>query len=357
MRVLLVGAGADFSVRDVESGYLTALREVGADVRLYALDHHLGVTQRWLNWQWRERGKRPDQKPTWPDVIYRGSVEAFEMALRLEVDWVLVISGMFFHPDVVEMMRRAGKRVAVLFTESPYQDEQQSAMAELVDVCWTTERTSVRTLRQANPNTSYLRHAYDPVRHTTVAELNADVPSHDVVFVGSGFQERIDTLAAVDWTGIDLGLYGEWGLLPSRHRLRKYVRGGLRNNVDAVALYRQAKIGLNLYRTSKNYSRTPERIEHAESMNPRAYELAACGVFQISDRRAEGFETFAYSVPTFRTPEDLAETIRQFLPHDKARHSAAISARRLIQPHTFAARAAQILADLEAYEQPIAKGA
>ena len=41
---------------------------------------------------------RPSSTPTFPDIIYRASIEALEMALRFQVDWVLVISGMFFHP-------------------------------------------------------------------------------------------------------------------------------------------------------------------------------------------------------------------------------------------------------------------
>ena len=37
MRLLLVGAGTEYSTRDVEEGYAAALRDLGVDVRLYAL--------------------------------------------------------------------------------------------------------------------------------------------------------------------------------------------------------------------------------------------------------------------------------------------------------------------------------
>ena len=131
-----------------------------------------------------------------------------------------------------------------------------------------------------------------------LAEIESDTAAHDVVFVGTGFRERVELLAAVDWSGIDLGLYGSWDRRQMPHRLRPYVRANVIPNAHAAWLYRQSKIGLNLYR------RPPEGTR-AESMNPRAYELAACGVFQISDRRAEGVETLSYSVPTFRTPEEL----------------------------------------------------
>ena len=142
--------------------------------------------------------------------------------------------------------------------------------------------------------------------------------------------------------------------------MRKYVRGRELPNQDAINLYRKAKIGLNLHRQSMGWGKQAPRIEHAESLNPRAYELAACGVFQISDRRAEVMETFGYSVPTFPDAVGLELLVRDYLEHDKERQACALSAHRQILPHTFAARANTILADLQSVErahEPIAKGA
>lgn len=358
MRILLVGAGASFSTFDVEMGYLNALKaRSDVEVFSYALDTRITLSQRWMHMLWRARGKQEEDRPTWPDVIYHAGVGALERALAFNVDWVIAVSAMYLHPIVLELMERAGIRTAVLFTESPYADAEQSKVASLVDVVWTNERTSVPYLQRFNRNTHYLRAAYDPARHTPVAEVDPDVPRHDVVFVGSGFQERIDMLSAVDWTGIDLGLYGVWTLLPSRHKLRQYIKGGVMNNASTVALYRAAKIGLNLHRTSREYSTTPTHVERAESMNPRVYELAACGVFQISDRRAELPEILGRTTPVFRPPVSLEYCLRIWLKEPERRQQRAQEARQRIEPHTFAARAAQVLADLEQFEQPIAKGA
>jgi spore maturation protein CgeB len=352
VKILLVGAGAAYSTRDVEDGYRSAIQAVlGEDLHFYDLGSRLSLAQRWLHMLWRARGKDPAQRPSWPDAIYRGGIEALEMALRFRVDWVLAISGMFFHPDVLIMMRDAGKRTAVLFTESPYEDEQQARMASLVDMCWTTERTSVETLSKANPNVRYIRHAYDPARHRPDAPLDLSLPAHDVVFVGSGFAERIELLKSVDWSGIDLGLYGEWGLLGSRSKLRQYVKGGTVSNEAATGLYRRARVGLNLHRASTAYGRNAPRVERAESLNPRAYELAACGLFQVTDARAEVAEIFGDAVPTF-VPDQLEDILRAYLQDSPARHYAARRARAAIQPHTFAARAAQVLADLDSFERP-----
>lgn len=345
IRVLLIGAGAAYSTKDVETGYRTALGELlGDGLYFYDLGARLSLAREWLHRLWRARGKPPDERPNWPDAIYRGSVEALEMALRFEVDWVVAISGMFLHPDALGLMRRAGLRTAVLFTESPYEDDQQEKMSALTDICWTTERTSTRRL-----HARYIRHAYDPIRHRPDVPLDLNVRSHDVVFVGSGFPERIETLRSVDWSGIDLGLYGEWGLLGSNAKLREFVRSGAVDNETTVNLYRRARIGLNLHRSSTTYGRDAARVSGAESINPRAYELAACGLFQVADYRAELAETFGDSVPTFAHGQ-LEDVLRAYLQDSPARRYAARRAHQAILPHTFAARAAQVLADLESFE-------
>jgi len=355
LKLLLVGAGASFSTKDVEQGYLLALRSMpDVDVKFYSLEARLGLARDWLFKLWPARGKDPEQRPSWPDTIYRGSIEAFEMALRYDVDWVVVISAMYFHPDVLGLMRRARLRTSVLFTESPYEDEAQARVASLglVDVSWTTERTSVNPL-----GAHYLRHAYDPARHAPGAGLDAQAPAHDVVFVGTGFEERIAELGAVDWRHIDLGLYGTWSLLGSRSKLRECVRAGPISNELATSLYARAKIGLNLHRSSQTYGRDVEHVSGAESLNPRAYELAACGVFQITDERREGLETFGDAVPSF-VPGQLEDVIRAYLLDSPARRYSAKRARACIAPHTFAARAAQLVSDLEQFDdRSLAKGA
>ncbi len=354
MRILLVGAGAATSTLDVENGLRAGLRvQPGLELFEYDLASRLGLGKRWLEWLWRARGRIAEQRPTWADTLYRGSIEALEMALRFDVDWILVISAMYLHPDALELMRRAGLQVAVVLTESPYEDDKQLLIAELANVCWTNERSSVEVLRQVNPRIYYLRAAYDPARHTPcpVDDLD-DVPSHDVVFVGTGFEERIQLLAAVDWSGIDLGLYGYWGLMGTRHHLRRYVRDGLTDNARTTALYRRAKIGLNLYRTSRRYGRGVAHQDGAQSCNPRTYELAAARCFQLVERRAEQVEIFGCSTPTFVTPYDLALLLQRFLNDPVAREHAAKVAHMRVYPHTFAARAASMLADLE---QPVSR--
>src|SRR5678815_5122451 len=133
MRVLVVGAGASWSVKDVENGLYDALQAAGVDTRLYLLDKRIGLSQRWLHTLWRTSGRAPQDRPDWQDIIYHASRDAFDLALHSQVDWVLVVSGMFFHPNVLELFRRQGLKVGVVFTASPYCDPEQARMAQLVN--------------------------------------------------------------------------------------------------------------------------------------------------------------------------------------------------------------------------------
>jgi spore maturation protein CgeB len=235
-------------------------------------------------------------------------------------------------------------------------------MAVKVAGCWTHERASVQAFRAVNAHVAYLPHAWHPLIHIATPQPGDDqVPAHDVVFVGAGVRERISFFNAIDWTGIDLGLYGIWEGLGLKDALTSCIKSeGPIANTMAAALYRRARIGLNLYRrlhvlgpdrpTLSSLGRdAPENWVHAESLNPRAYELAACGCLQVSEARAEINEMFHSRVPTFMTPADAATVIRAWLAcqpllaRDRAELSACVSACSWVD------RAGQVLRDLHAW--------
>lgn len=352
MRLLIVHPGADWSVSDLFDGYAAAFRTLGHDVGVYNLSARIEVAHGWLHYCWRKAG-RQEPKPGPVETIYRASLDVVNAALIGDVDWVFVISGMYLHPDALIMLRRAGRRVALLLTESPYEDDRQIRVARLADVVFTNERTSVKSLGAVNPNVYYLPHAYDPKRHRPNVEPSTAVPAHDVVFVGTGFQERLDTLGAIDWSGVDLGLYGTYKLMGSRSKLRPYVRGKVVSNEFAAALYRRAKIGLNLYRQSIHYHRESPHITTAESVNPRALELAACGVFTLSDYRPEVEEVFGGLVPTFTTPAQLQALLSRWLPDEEGRQALASELPSRVTHSAFYHRAEAIAVLLMGHNRPI----
>jgi spore maturation protein CgeB len=352
VKLLVVHPGASWSTADVEAGLRHGLQHHGVEVVRYRLDTRFERSKSWLFANWRRVKKRnPDiPRPTTADAVYQAGVDSLAMALRHQVDAVLVVSAMLLHPDVIVLMKRAGLRVFVLFTESPYDIEKELVIAGMVDGCWTNERTVVDDFKRVNPRSGYLPHGWHPERHFVSAKsIGDDLPSHDVVFVGSGFRERIAFFNAIDWSGIDLGIYGTWKGLGLKKQVKECIRAEQLDNHATAALYRRAKVGLNLYRTSKGWGvkREVPKIEHAESLSPRAYELAACGSFHISEARMEVPEIFGDLVPTFRTPQEAEALIRQWLPNEAGRQRIAQQLPACVAESSWVQRAACVIGDLQ----------
>lgn len=350
-KLLVAEPGADFSIQDVYSGLVGGLRQCEIEVDSFPLTARLNRAASWLNYCYRKARKlNPDiVAPTNADLVYQAGKELVLQALRGDQDGVLIITGMFLHPDLLIMLRRAGIPTAMVLTESPYQDVSQARVIPYVDLCWTNDRSSVATLRAANPNVGYLPAGYNPAVHTDRQDDDyPDVPSHDLLFVGTSFPDRLQFLSQVDWSGIDFGLYGAWDLRPRKWKLEQHFRGGPIPNAQTAALYRAAKIGLNLYRRTEHSNPDAPLVpsELLTALNPRAYELAATGCFQLSSYRSEVAAVFGDSVPTFETPQELEGLVRHFLAHPEERAAHAAEARRRISAHTWAARASIVLRDL-----------
>jgi spore maturation protein CgeB len=344
MKLLCVHPGASYATGDVFHGFARALVAQGHDVKHYDLCTRLDDAVKFYRWRARKNGSIPI---TWEEALTKAAMDVIPQALYHQPDWVVIFSGMYFHPDFFILLKRAGVKVALVLSESPYDDEAQARVAPWADIVFTNERTSVAVLGRVNPNTHYLAHAYDPERSAT-GPIPDDTPAHDVLFIGTMFEERIALFEAVDWNGIDFAMYGAFSLLPSRHKLRRYIKGGIVDNRTAQHMYRAARINLNPYRTSKGYGVGVDHIAGAESLNPRALELAACGAFQLSDPRKEMYEVFGpitYGI-TYRDAQHLGEWVRTYLGYDQGRETIARGFPAKIEGHTYAARAAQLTATL-----------
>jgi hypothetical protein len=85
----------------------------------------------------------------------------------------------------------------------------------------------------------------------------------------------------------------------------------------------------------------------AESLSPRAYELAACGAFHLSDERAEVSEVFGDLVPTFRTPAQAEYLIRQWLPDGDGRARVSAQLPACVAESSWVDRAACVIGDVQ----------
>jgi spore maturation protein CgeB len=357
LRVALIHPGADWATFDTYEGIYKALERKGVEVVAYNLSGRIQASGGYFKWWWNHQKRQGYDLPkyTEADILFDACQHILTRALYFGVDWVVLISGTYIPPQVLGMIRRAGLKICTILTESPYQEIQEITLARYSDVVFTNERTAIPTFApHCRMRCYYWQHALDPEKHhpdTQDGDVEGleDVAAHDVVFVGTGWEERCDLLEAVNWDGIDFGLYGSWALLGSRNKLRQHIRAGIIDNHLTAALYRKAKIGINLHRTSITWGRGVDHIERAESMNPRCYELAADGCFFLTDYRAEVGEVFGDAVPTFDTPQELEQWIRYYLAHDAERREMAAKLPGLVAEHTFDNRIPKLMDVLTNY--------
>ena len=349
MKLMVVHPFAAFAVADVADGLIAGLRANGHEVAEYHLGRRLWMVGAGLR-TLTPAGQDPDggmmALHASEALVYRAVVEG--------VRWVLVVCGSYVHPNILYALRALGIRVAVVFTESPYQSDEtgEYRLLPVTDLAFTNERTCVAGF-QADLDAAgdggralYLPHAFNPAVHRPDGEPCRDEDRCDVLIFGTGFAERQRLLEGINWTGIDLKIGGLWTGISAYgevHRLHRSLRWGCLPNADVVRLYRGAKIVLNPHRSA----------EGAESANPRAYEVAATGAFQISDDRAEIAEVFGSSVPTYPAgvPWRLEALIRRYLADDAERGRSASEALERVRAHTFADRAVRVVAAIEEHER------
>ena len=347
LRILVVQPGARTSTADVYNGLVRALERAGVTCIKYDLGARITMAGGALSVVYRvarraahKRGDPAPPKPTAADEQMQAHSDLLLRAYAYDCDWILFVSAMYTAPYIFRQLRKTNLKIACVFTESPYNDTPQAEIAAQCDLAFVNDRDSVEPIRVAQPNTHYLAPAYDRDIHTFMPEQTADAdasadasadapadagvvcaPSHDVVFVGTGFYERIEMLSAVDWDALncDFGLYGVWDHLPGDSPLRAHLVAGEIDNRYTAALYQRARIGINLFRQSERLTIDSPRSYYGASCSPRSMELAACGLFHLSEDRPEVREIFGDLVPRFNTPRELQQALAYWLDPARTR--------------------------------------
>lgn len=326
MRILFIWSAAEFSTFDVARGYANALKADGHNVHDYRLYNRLKYHALALS-----HNDPPRHKDA--ELVTRLAAETLVVeALRHEADLVVGVCGMGLHPVGLQLLSRAGFPIAMIFTEAPYDDEQQSKFARYVGHAFTNELVSAQ-----ERGWGYLGAAYDPAIHFPHQPEAKE--RCDVLILGTGWEERQRMLEGVDWKGIDLRVRGYWLGIKKRTPLWRYYEEGSVENARTPVMYASARVCVNQHRGHPT----------ARSLNPRALELGAAGAYQVSDRRAELSDVYGDTVPTYSTPAELEVLIREALalPDAELRRRAHLQRAKLLAGrHTFAHRAAAMMASI-----------
>lgn len=334
MRWLLAHPGPGFSVADVYTGWHEALSAAGQHVIAFNLGDRLVFYDK----AFIETDDGQYRKALTARQAIEHAMNGLAAALyKVRPDVLLSVSTFWPDLQLFDMARRQGTKVVLLHTESPYEDERQLQIAPHADLNLVNDPTNLAHYQTLGPAV-YAPHAYRPRVHCPGW---TDAKPADLAFVGTGYPSRVAFFEAMDLTGLNVALAGNWMHLPDASPLHAHVVHDIDecfDNADAVGLYRGAKVGLNLYRRE---SERPD-LSTGWAMGPREVEMAATGLPFLRDPRGEGDDVL-HMLPTFTEPDEASELLRWWLTHESAREAAAMKAREAIAERTFENHAAKLL--------------
>lgn len=335
MRWLACAPGPNFSVQDVHTGYVEALRAAGEKV----VEYPLGAALTFYDSVLVQVGPQTFRKALSADRATELAAARLAGALyNARPDVLLLTSGFFVDTDLLIKARRDGVKVVAILTEQPYELTRELDLARHCDVVLLTDPIHIERFREVC-TAAHAPHCYRPSVHTPGPP--DPVLACDLAFVGTGYPSRIRFFERMDLTGRDVILAGNWQALAEDHPLRAYVPHGTEDcldNTQAVELYRSARVGINLYRRE---AETPEQVQ-GWAVGPREIEMAAIGAFFLRDPRPEGDELLDM-LPTFHSPDEASALLGWYLRHPAEREALALKARDAVADRTFDQAAAALL--------------
>jgi spore maturation protein CgeB len=204
----------------------------------------------------------------------------------------------------------------------------------------------IAALRQAGAKeVRYLPMAADPSVHRPLELTQAEREEYgsEVSFVGAGYANRrqiFPRLLGHDWK---FKLWGnEWNGATDLTSVLQ--RNGARIDTDTCQkVFNASAVNINLHSWAGT-GLDPE----GDFVNPRTFELAACGAFQLTDRRSLMPDLFTESeVATVSSPDELPGEIARWLREPGQRVAMAAEARRrVLAEHTYGHRMRHLLSQI-----------
>lgn len=244
---------------------------------------------------------------------------------------------------LLRTLKAEGVVTAYWFVEDGQVFPYWREVAPEVDLFLTLQREPfLAELRRLGARAAFLPLAADPEIYRPLSLSAADVQRYgaSLSFVGAGYPNRREFFQGL--MDFDFKIWGsDWD---NPGPLTPLIQnGGARvSEEEAVRIFNASKINLNLH-SSPWY---PGVDPQGEYLNPRVFDLAAAGAFQLVDWRSQLPEFFVpeQELAVFRSLGEAREKIVYFLAHPEEREEMAARAReRCLAEHTYDKRLAQAL--------------
>ena len=259
-------------------------------------------------------------------------------AETFEPDLVLSMAQAPLNRQALKRLRRDGVTTAMWFVEDFRLFTYWKAFAPLYDIFAVIQKGQFFDDLAAvgQNNVLYLPLAAQPDFHKPVELRPAEQRKFgsDISFMGAGYPNR--RIAFKELVNFDFKIWGtEW---EGDHVLEPLVqlKGARVSPEDCVKIFNATSINLNLHSSVQ----ANELVTGGDFINPRTFELAACGAFQLVDKRSLMEDAFSDDeLATFTSMQELSEKIEYFLIHPKERKQYAVQSRaRVLKEHTYVNR-------------------
>lgn len=276
------------------------------------------------------------------DVMAAGIAAAVD---AIEPDLVVALAQAPLNAAALDAIGKRGVLRALWFVEDYRVMTYWRELARHYDYVFTIQTDAcLEALAQvSDARLAYLPCGFDPRVHRPLALDAAEQEEFgsDVSFVGAGYRNR--RLGFRRFLDLDFRLWGsDWGGADAFGRVLQ--RSGARiDTEDSVRIFNASRINLNLHSSTYHEGVDPR----GDFVNPRTFELAGAGAFQIVDQRtllpplfAAGAElAVVTSVDEMRAQSDY------YLAHEDERCAMAARARqRALVEHTYRRRMEDMLA-------------
>ena len=188
---------------------------------------------------------------------------------------------------------------------------------------------------------AFVQTGCDPAIHRPMdlTEAEREEMECEISFAGAGYPNRNQV-----FTGLTDHDFKIWGVNWTARELAGCIqRPDERFTPELFAkIVAASRININLHSSTTHPGVDPQ----CDAINPRVFEIAACGGFQLCDpcKGLDGFFDPASELPTYHNLAELRDRIDYYLAHPEEREAIARNARdRALRDHTYERRAQQML--------------
>lgn len=241
-------------------------------------------------------------------------------------------------------LRKRGVITVLWFVEDYLRFGYWKEMAKFYDFIFTIQRGEcIEQIKKAGcAEVHYIPTACDPFIHRpqVLSEEEKKRWGSPISFVGAGYHNRQQMFAAL--ADMPFKIWGtEW---PTCRPFDRMVQeeGRRLTPEEYIKIFNSTDININLHSSAERDGVDP----FGDFLNPRTFELAAAGAFQLVDERSLLTESFVpgKEIVTFKDAADLKEKIAYYLAHPEERKKIAEAAReRVLREHTYFERMRQML--------------